>query len=37
VPGLPTTGRDTEPLLVAALVAMIAGLALVARTRRFLD
>lgn len=37
VPGLPTTGRDTEPLLVAALVAMIAGLTLVARTRRFLD
>jgi hypothetical protein len=37
VPGLPTTGRDTEPLVVAALVAMIAGLTLVARARRFVD
>ncbi len=36
-PSLPTTGSPTGGLLVAALVAMLAGLALVARTRRFVD
>ena len=34
---LPTTGSPAGGLLVAALVAMLAGLALVARTRRFVD
>jgi LPXTG-motif cell wall-anchored protein len=36
-PELPTTGSPTGGLLVAALVAMLAGVALVARTRRFVD
>jgi hypothetical protein len=36
-PSLPTTGAPTGGLLVAALVGMIAGLTLVARTRRFVD
>ena len=34
---LPTTGSPAGGLLVAALVAMLAGLALVARTRRFVE
>jgi len=34
---LPTTGSPTGGLIVAALVAMIAGLTLVARTRRLLE
>ena len=36
-PSLPTTGAPTGVLLIGALVAMLAGLALVARTRRFVD
>jgi len=34
---LPTTGSPTGGLIVAALVAMIAGLTLVSRTRRWVD
>ena len=36
-PSLPTTGSPTGGLVVGALLAMLAGVALVARTRRFVD
>jgi LPXTG-motif cell wall-anchored protein len=34
---LPTTGAPTGGLIVGALLAMLAGLALVARSRRVVD